>query len=228
MRIRSLSQLTEFLDDELAWRKKELTTLKFMLGERRQHEKALLLRAAICVLYAHWEGFVKAAASGYVSFVITRGLRYRDLTPNFAALGLRSEISTAGESKKPTIHTALATEMRSGLSKLTNIDLERAVSTGSNLNTAALNEIICLVGLDGNDYLTKKQLLDHKLVGNRNLVAHGRPVEIEADEYSVLHEEIVQLVQKFRTDIENAATTEGFRSVPSGIDSVGRTEQGMR
>lgn len=115
MRIRSLDQLVQFLDDELAWRKKELTTLKFMLGKSRKRESVLLLRAALCVLYAHWEGFVKAAATSYVSFVSTRGLRYRDLTPNFVALGLRREISEAGLSNLPTVHTTLATKLMLGL-----------------------------------------------------------------------------------------------------------------
>ena len=80
------------MDDELAWRKRELTTLKHMVERARSHEKVFLLRAAVCVLYAHWEGFVKAAATSYASFVDAQGLRYRDLAPNFVALGLRAEI----------------------------------------------------------------------------------------------------------------------------------------
>ena len=211
MRIRSLTQLAQFLDGDLSWRKRELTTLKFMLGRHRPHERVLLLRAAVCVLYAHWEGFVKAAATSYVSFVATQGLRYHDLTPNFVALGLRTEISRAGQSDKPTIRTALTTKLILGLSEHANIDWENSVNTRSNLNTDTLNEIICLLGLEGNDYLLKKQLLDQRLLGNRNLIAHGQRVEIELDEYSGLHDEVIQLLQNFRSDVENAAATEAFR-----------------
>ena len=86
MSIRTLIELGEFLDSELSWRKKELTTLRFLVRRTRRHEVNALLRAAICMLYAHWEGFVKAAATGYVCYVNTRRLKYRELSPNFVAL----------------------------------------------------------------------------------------------------------------------------------------------
>ena len=213
MRVRSLTELTQFLDDELAWRKKELTTLKVLLDKsRRQHETALLLRAAICLLYAHWEGFVKAAATGYLSYVATRGLRYQDLTPNFVALGLWSDISQAGQSNLPTLRTALTTKLISGLSEHARINWEQSIDTGSNLNSKMLNEIMCAVGLDSREYLLKKLIIDQRLLANRNAIVHGeRRPEIGADEYATLNDDIVQLVERFRTDIENAAATNSFR-----------------
>ena len=214
MRVRSLTELTQFLDDELAWRKKELTTLKVLLDKsRRQHETVLLLRAAICLLYAHWEGFVKAAATGYLSYVATRGLRYQDLTPNFVALGLWSDISQAGESNLPTLRTALMTRLISGLSERARINWEQSIDAGSNLNFKTLNEIMCAVGLDSKEYLLKKPIIDQRLLANRNAIVHGeRRPEIGPDDYAGLNDDIVQLVERFRTDIENAAATNSFRS----------------
>lgn len=213
MRVRSLTELTQFLDDELAWRKKELTTLKVLLDKsRRQHETVLLLRAAICLLYAHWEGFVKAAATGYLSYVATQGLRYQDLTPNFVALGLWSDISQAGQSNLPTLRTALTTKLISGLAEHARINWEQSIDTGSNLNSKTLNEIMCAVGLDSREYLLKKPIIDQRLLANRNAIVHGeRRPEIGADEYATLNDDIVQLVERFRTDIENAAATNSFR-----------------
>jgi hypothetical protein len=212
MPIRSLDQLVQFLEEELAWRKRELTTLKFMVDKARPHERVLLLRAAVCLLYAHWEGFVKAATTGYVSFVATRGLRYQDLTPNFVALGLRSDIAQAGRSNLPTLHTALTTQLMAGLSENANIDWEQSINTRSNLNSDTLNEILCVVGLDATEYLSKKPIIDQRLLGNRNPVAHGeqRP-GIEPDDYVALHDDIIQLVERFRNDIENAAATNSYR-----------------
>ena len=212
MRVRSLTELTQLLDDELAWRKKELTTLKVLLDKsRRQHETMLLLRAAICLLYAHWEGFVKAAATGYLSFVATRGVRYQDLTPNFVALGLWSDISRAGESNLPTLRTALTTRLISGLSERASINWKQSFDAGSNLNFKTLNEIMCAVGLDSKEYLLKKPIIDQRLLANRNAIVHGeRRPEIGPDDYAVLNDDIVQLVERFRTDIENAAATNSF------------------
>lgn len=215
MRVRSLSQLAQLLEDELAWRKRELTTLKFTLERCRPHEKAMLVRAAFCVLYAHWEGFVKAAATGYLSFVALRGLRYRDLTPNFVALGLRSDIMVAGRSNKPTLHTALAEKLLTNPSGRARFDWENAVDTHANLNSETLLEILCLLGLDERDYVLKRQILDHRLLANRNLIAHGKRVEVVADDYFGLHEEIINLVERFRNDVENAAVLQRFERVAS-------------
>jgi hypothetical protein len=74
MKIRSVSELVDFLDEDLAWRKRELTTFRFLMGRSRPHEREAVLRAAVCVLYAHWEGFVKNGATGYVNYVALKGL----------------------------------------------------------------------------------------------------------------------------------------------------------
>ena len=213
MRVRSLADLTQLLDDELAWRKREITTLKiWLLKPRRQHETTTLLRAAVCLLYAHWEGFVKAAATGYVSYVATLGLRYRDLTPNFVALGLWSDISQAGLSTSPTLRTALTERLISGLSERANINWEQSIDTRSNLNSKTLSEILCAMGLDNKEYLIKKPIIDLRLLGNRNAIAHGeRRPEFGLDDYIGLSNDIVQLVERIRTDIENAAATRRFR-----------------
>ena len=211
MRIRTLIELSEFLDSELAWRKKELTTLRFMLGKSRPHERMLLLRAGICLLYAHWEGFIKAAATSYLSFVASRNLRYRDLTPNFVAIGLREQIRQAGQSNLPSLRTELITRLTAGLSDTATLGWENAFETRGNLNSKVLNEVFFLLGLDGKAYSPKGALLDHRLLANRNLVAHGERPEIDPVDYNDLHSEIIQLVDWFRTDIENAAVTSAYR-----------------
>ena len=211
MRIRSVAQLVEVLDGDLAWRKRELTTVYFMLANIRQHQRGLLLRAAICLLYAHWEGFVRIAATGYVSFVAHRGLSYRDLSPNFVALGLRTEIQNAGRSNLPSIHTGIVARLISDLSENAEIDWQNSVNTSSNLNSDTLSEILVLLGLDNSNYLTKGPLLDEKLLANRNRVAHGERVEIDSGDYDVLHSQIIQLAEWFNTDVQNAAVTEKFR-----------------
>ena len=211
MRIRSLIQLIEFLNDDLAWRKRELTTVNFMLERSRQHQRGPLLRAAVCLLYAHWEGFVKTAATGYISFVATRGLRYRDLTSNFVALGLRPEIREAGQSNRPSVHTSMVERLLSDLSDNAELDWRNSVNTRSNLNADTLREVLALLGLNDVSYLSKGQLLNEKLLANRNRVAHGERVEIDPSDYDLLHNEIIQLVDWFSTDVQNAAATGQYR-----------------
>ena len=151
------------------------------------------------------------AATSYVSFVAIRRLRYRELTPNFVALGLRREIRDAGQSNDPTIHTGLVAKLTLESSERAEIDWQTSVNTRSNLNSKTLREILALLGLDGKNYLSKGPLLDKKLLENRNRVAHGERVEIDPDDYNLLHSEIIQLADWFRTDVQNAAATGRFR-----------------
>ena len=211
MRIRSLVQLDEFLDAELSRRKRELTTLKFMVGTRRQHERVLLLRAGVCILYAHWEGFIKSAGTAYVSFVATRGLKYRDLGVNFVALGLRREIEQAGRSNRRRTQTALAARLLSGLNERARFDVEQAVDTRSNLNSETLSDIFSVLGFNDKDYLLERQRIDQKLIAKRNGIGHGESIEIDVDEYTELHELVLRMVEQFRIDVGNAAATGEYR-----------------
>lgn len=210
MIIRTLEQLVESLESDLVWRKRELANLKALLPGRRAHNQ-LLLRAAICILYAHWEGFVKFAATNYISFIATRGLSYGELSDNFVALGLRSEIRRAAESNRPSIHTDLVRKLLTSSTDRAVMDYERSVNTRQNLNGDALNEILILLGLDDQHYLLKGVLLDQKLLANRNRISHGERTDFEAGDYEELHNEIVELLDRFSTDVQNAAVTGRYR-----------------
>ncbi len=71
MNIRTVDQLNEFLSGEIIWRKKELTALRSLVESAKSStdKQNALIRSGMTVLYAHWEGFVKAAASAYLEFV---------------------------------------------------------------------------------------------------------------------------------------------------------------
>ena len=210
-RICSLEDLNKLLDDELAWRKKELTTLNFMVGRSRPPEEGILLRSAICLLYAHWEGFVKNAATGYLCFVVSKHLKLNELAPNFLALGLLSNIQRDQYSVR-TVRRELIAGLTSRMSDRFDINCERVISDESNLNMRVLNRILSLVGLDDSGYIEKKPILDHRLLGNRNSVAHGEQLEIDSSDYTSVHHDIVQLLDRFRTDVENAAILGRYRS----------------
>ena len=220
MNVRSLVELDSFLDEELSRRKRELTTLKLLVGARRGHEVVLLLRAAICMLYAHWEGFVRSAGTAYIAYVSRQGLNYQDLTPSFVALGLRTEITRAGQSSKASARRALVAKLLLGLGDRAEIDWRNAVDTRSNSDSDTLNEIIALLGLDSREYLLDRQRLDSKLVATRNSIAHGQLVQVDINEYLELHDFVLGLVERFRVDVGNAAALREYRREERGLAVV--------
>ena len=70
-KIRTLNDLNERLSEDLVWRKKELSVLKGLIETNSftQNKTNALIRSGIALLYAHWEGYIKCAASAYLEFV---------------------------------------------------------------------------------------------------------------------------------------------------------------
>jgi hypothetical protein len=73
-----------------------------------------------------------------------------------------------------------------------------------------LRDIIWTLGLDIAPYETKSKLIDESLVDRRNHIAHGEPLDIGVAEYLVLHDEVMNLLEGFRNQIQNAAATNRF------------------
>jgi len=211
MTMRTPDQFVATLERALAWRKKELADLKFTVSLAPNARQRMLLRAAVCLLYAHWEGFIKDAATEYVRYVASQGLLLQDVEVNFLALAFRTNISEAGRSHRPTLHTGLINTILNEQSRSFAPQWRQAVDTGSNLDSKHLADILCLVGVDSADYLSKGHLLDERLLKNRNAIAHGQGIPIEVDDYDELHEVVVALLDKFRDDLEQAAISSGYR-----------------
>lgn len=213
MKIRSFSELVDHLDKELAWRKRELTTMRFLVLRSRTHEQETMLRAGICILYAHWEGFVKSAGTGYVNYVALKGLKYCDLSPSMVALGLRGKLRTAEATNRVTVHTEVTSFLMSDMRENAALPYEDAISARDNLNSEVLREILHLLSLDYRPYETKKVLLDERLLASRNAISHGQWLTVDRTDYDNLHHEVLGLLNAFRNDVENAAQMNHFRRV---------------
>ena len=89
-------------------------------------------------------------------------------------------------------------------------EIVNAIETRANLGSDVLVDILKAVGFDATSYLTKMALLDDRLLKNRNRIAHGEFLEVDADTYADLNETIVGLMDRFKNDIENAAATKSY------------------
>ncbi len=202
MKIRSSAELNDFLNEELAWRKKELTTNLFMVNRCRVHEEQPLIRGSICILYAHWEGFIKNSSKAYLNHVSTLGMRYCDLSPTLVTLCLRSKFRDASVTNKTSIHLEITDFILSDRLVKAKIPWASAIVTESNLNYELLFEILLLVGIDPLLYATKQNFVDEKLLRYRNGIAHGDRVEVLRSDFQDIYKEIFDLIQRFRDDLE--------------------------
>jgi hypothetical protein len=211
MSIRTAEQLSDKLSKDLAWRKKELSEIKALVEARNvsnQRHKALV-RSAVCILYSHWEGFVKLAANSYLEYVRVQKLTYRQLSSNFLALAMKEKLRKARETNKPSLYIPVCDFFLSELNQRCSLPRD-TISAESNLSSEILKEITCVLGIDFSHYSTKSVLIDTKLLKRRNEIAHGDYFICDREEYMELHTEVIEMLDIFRNQIENAACERKF------------------
>jgi hypothetical protein len=213
MKIRTKENFIDLIDNEIAWRKKELSYLKGNVKENSPHYKTHL-RSAIVLLYAHWEGFVKNSCELYLNYIKTQKLNYSELTENIIALSLKYNLKDFEQTNKMTIHCQMVDFLLNNLNRRATIPNNDIIKTGSNLNSNILKEILTTVGLDYNAYELKNNLLDSVLLKSRNSIAHGEYLDLNEVDYNELHSEILAIMDDIKNKLSNAIIMEEFRRKP--------------
>lgn len=211
-KIRSQEHLQDALDQDLGWRIKEILTLKTSIGSARSIPQATLVRASVTLLYAHWEGFIKLASTSYAEYVSTRGLKFNELQPCFAVLGLKSKLSLLAVSQKPNISLETLDFILTSMHKNASFSIDNAINTESNLSSIVFKNITTAIGLSDSSYSSYYNLIDESLLGRRNKIAHGEYLDINAKEWRDLADTIVGLMRNYKTDIQNAATLAAYKA----------------
>ncbi len=210
--IRTLDDLNNKISGDLAWRKKELSVIKSLIESknysRQQHR--VLIRSGICILYSHWEGFVKLAANSYLEYVRLKKLTYQEIASNFLALAIKEKLKEAKETNKPSLYIPVCEFFLSELNQRCILPKD-TISTASNLSSEILKEISAILGLDFSPFSTKAKLIDEQLLKTRNEIAHGEDVIFDRDKYIELQKEVIQMLDIFKNQLENAAIQQKFR-----------------
>lgn len=203
MKIRSLSELEDALDNESGWRKKELVEIRLHVRGVGEPAQRGLRRAAFALTYAHWEGFTKQALVLYLTYVRTKSVPAFRLNDAFAALALGRSMKQYSHMPKEGVLPAALGEFRSDRSNtLPSDDLVRA---GGNLHSEQLRAMLMMFGLEDQDYVTRFNWLDATLVKGRNEIAHGRETAPKLEDFIDAVEEVLKLIDLVHTQISNAA-----------------------
>lgn len=213
MKIRTIDELQDAIDREMAWRKHELIALKVNISQARLFAKDTALRSGIALLYAHWEGSVKNIASYYLSYVSNLSLSYNKLKSNFLAISIKEQLKQFEETGKTTLQTCIINEILHSLDRKSCIPQEGIIKTNSNLNSQIFIEIMATIGLDCIQYENYYNLLDEVLLNMRNKIAHGERIEslsLDEKRYNEIHEKILSLMNIFASQVSNAATLKKY------------------
>ena len=180
-------QFESLLQNDLSWRKKEISDL-YMICLRYENE--VLLKSIILILYAHWEGYIKKSSKLYIKYIAEKKVKIEDLTPNFKAIALKSNISKCIQNYD---NLTLAHELyfinkyeSMGNKKFKiNIDPDNdresdIINTHHNLKPKVFKNIINILGLNYNDaYKIREIYISNNLLSNRNTIGHGSKFDSE-------------------------------------------------
>lgn len=205
--------LSDKLSQDLSWRKKELTDLKYIIesGSISRIRKNVLGRCGIAILYAHWEGFIKISSIRFLEFVSMQRLTNAELTDNFMSLIVKPKIGRFWETKKASRLHFLTEFFMYKLNERAVLPYKNAIDTESNLSSKVFKEIVWCLGLDYEPYETSEKIVNEKLLASRNYVAHGENFPVNPDDYTQLHERVIILMDTFKNQIENSAVTKSFK-----------------
>ncbi|SIT41699.1 conserved hypothetical protein [Paraburkholderia piptadeniae] len=208
--LRTVDLLLEHLDEDMAWRIKEVHQFKTAVEKASGKNVDAHIRAGIAMLYAHWEGFVKGAANAYVNYVSHRANQNRDLKPCFVALGMKTKLASANASSKSEVVIDAVTYLLDELNRPIRLPRSEAIGGESNLSSLVFLNITGWIGIDSTPYSTRFPLIDATLLDNRNRIAHGEYLSVNAERFYELTGEVLEMLRWFKTDIENAAVQNSF------------------
>jgi hypothetical protein len=159
--VRTINQLQDWLDGDIAWRIKEISSVKSSLRSDSgagRYTKAMV-RAGVALLYAHWEGFIKTASETYIQFISNQRLQYVALKPCFIVYGLKRELSFMEQSKKHAKNTRALEFILQELTSTANLSHRGVINTESNLSSEVFTAIAESIGIEISPYSTKFPLM---------------------------------------------------------------------
>jgi len=204
MKIRTLTQLEDFLDEELSWRKKDLTLSLSNYLSSNDKKKDFYLRILIFLIYSHWEGFIKKSSEVYLEYISSCKVNLSSMQSNFIALSLdNNDINN----KKGIVDFILkdAIQYKFQFKK-------GQINTKSNLNIEILENICNAIGVNKNQLNIDLVWIDERLLKYRNAIAHGEKVVAEQITFNLseLKNKIQSNLDIYKTLISNAACTKSY------------------
>ena len=215
MAIRTKEDLIDRIATDHVWRIKEISEFKSLIGSSSlsRSRKKMLCRAGVALLYAHWEGFVKKSGTYFLEYVSLQRLPVSDLKSNFITLMMKNQIDASSKSKKYSVFDRLTDFLLTNQSNQSKVPFKKVVNTESNLSTTVLKEITWCLGIEYELFESKEKLIDVKLVGRRNHVAHGEDMVVNIGDFLEMADEVIGLMNTFRNLVENSAVSGDYKRV---------------
>lgn len=205
---KSKSKVEDFLDKEIAWRRKEIHDLKKLIRSKSNSiEVSTLIRGGIVLSYANWEGYIKGASQAYLSYVSFRDFAMNEVASIFLTLSVMNNLN---KTKVFTEHTSRISCLLDSPCIKCKIPTENIIDTESNLNSKVLRKIMDIIGLDFSHFELKSAFLDQNILKNRNEIAHGELRSYSQEDFNKIADFVIDNMAVYKTLIQNALDTKSY------------------
>lgn len=210
-KIRTVNQLQDCLDKALSWRLKEIADLRSASRSKSSLNHWTIIRAGVPLLYAHWEGFIKETSQLYLNYVSSQRMKFGELASCFVVFGVKKHLGNITDSRKTKLNIAAIEFFRSCEHERADLVLSNAIDTKSNLNSEIFENIAISIGVSVIPYSSYYKFIDESLLARRNKIAHGESLDVNADDFRTIANNLISLLRMFKNDIENLAVTSAFK-----------------
>lgn len=218
-KVSAIEELERKLARDLAWRKMEIASLRAD-ARSSMDTRYYFFRAALVMLSAHWEGFLKSSLRAYGEFVFAQRLRAKELATEFVALAFFNDVKRAAECDFPGSrdhHLRLAEGIiRRSAEEFS--EFSYSFETGGNPGTDTLRKLMLSVGFDPHlemgsaEWAAHRVYIDEQIVGDRNRVAHGEGLRITQDQFVERCSRMIELLERLVSLVLTAARDSRFKS----------------
>ena len=217
MRIRSALECIDYINSDIAWRKKEITSLIFLIEKARKHEKTILMKSALVLFYSHWEGHIKNCSIAYINFLNHQGIQHSLLKENFHHLSLGENFRNGFSISKVQHQIKLYEYLSIIPNEKFKVKEGNVIDTNSNLKYDILDTILLQLGLNSTLFIQKEHFINEILLSNRNAIAHGelRDNKSIEDAYNEVKEHLLPLIEEFNTLVSNAVASSSYLIKPT-------------
>ena len=224
IRIRNLEELNEKIDNDIQWRKKEIADIR--LFAQNSSNPPVLLRAAFAICCAHFEGGIKYASNAYIAYISGQNIKGKDLRVEISAIGVRKKkhqsfAVPSTKKVKITVVSDVLKEFDSMMEsnffiKLNEDDLVPEIDeddiplpTEGNPTPDVLKDISQILGINYDElFQLREQFIDGELLKVRHSVVHGERRPITLQELSAVADFVVDILDKYKERIIDAAEHE--------------------
>jgi hypothetical protein len=203
--------LSNILDVDLIWRRKELSDMKAAIKSADLPSKPALLRALIAMSYAHWEGYVRTCATRYFEHLTLRRKTFIEFERQIYVNSFLMRIDALHQGRVSLEACCrLVNDILDGTSGRFSYLHPDLIDTRSNLNTDVIKDICIICGVESNHFERNRTFIDVLMLKRRNAIAHGQQEYIRPDEIDDLVTNVLSLMSSFRNLLENKVYTKTY------------------